>query len=103
MICLSSTVRDEDISRDLYGPKHTPPDSALLGIGLSIVSPLLSSTFSLITLTLADIQPSGYFIPKHLVARLRLLPQLEELSISFAIPIPRPRAEPPLASICLPD
>ena len=47
--------------------------------------------------------PSGYFIPKHLVARLRHIPQLEELLIGFAIPIPRPKAEPPPASICLPD
>ena len=100
-LCLSSTVRDEDILRD-HGPKHV----TLLGIGLSIVSPLLSFIFFIFfpaTLTLADIQLLVYFIPKHLVVRLQLLPSLEELSIGFAIPIPRPRAEPPLASICLSD
>ena len=36
-------------------------------LGLSIVSPLLFLIFSLFMLTLADMQPSGYFIPKRLV------------------------------------
>ncbi|KAH9033793.1 hypothetical protein EDB85DRAFT_1052527 [Lactarius pseudohatsudake] len=54
---------------------------------------LLSSTVSLVTLVLSNIRASGYFRPRLLVARLQSLPQLEELSISFSIPIPRPSAE----------
>ncbi|KAI9435925.1 hypothetical protein H4582DRAFT_490491 [Lactarius indigo] len=65
----------------------------LLGIGLPTKLPLLSSTTSLVTLTLTNIQSSGYFLPKHLVARLRFLPQLEEMTICFSVPIPRPSAE----------
>jgi hypothetical protein len=53
----------------------------------------LASTVSLVTLKLSNIQTSGYFRPKLLVARLRSLPHLEELSIEFSIPIPRPSAE----------
>jgi hypothetical protein len=94
-LCLSSTVRDEDAGL-IFPETFTAPNLrhlSLLGIGLPTGLPLLSSTLSLVSLTLADIQPSGYFIPKHLVARLRSLPQLEELSIIFATPIPRPSAE----------
>ncbi|KAI9438954.1 hypothetical protein H4582DRAFT_2142090 [Lactarius indigo] len=65
----------------------------LLGIDLPKRLRLLSSTVSLVTLVLRNIRASGYFLPKLLVARLRSLPQLEELSIGFSIPIPRPSAE----------
>lgn len=51
------------------------------------------STASLITLVLTNIQVSGYFPPRQLVARLRSLPQLEELAIGFSIPLPRPSTE----------
>ena len=54
---------------------------------------LLTSTVSLVTLKLSDIQASSYFRPRLLVARLRSLPQLEELSIEFSTPIPRPSTE----------
>ncbi|KAH9062538.1 hypothetical protein EDB83DRAFT_2675313 [Lactarius deliciosus] len=54
---------------------------------------LLSSTVSLVTLVLSNIQASGYFRPRLLVARLQSLPQLEELTISFSVPVPRPSAE----------
>ena len=54
---------------------------------------MLTSTVSLVTLTLSRIQTSGYFRPRLLVARLRTLPLLEELTIEFAIPIPRPSTE----------
>jgi hypothetical protein len=53
----------------------------------------LTATVSLVTLELSDIQTSSYFRPKLLVERCRLLPYLEELSIGFSIPIPRPSAE----------
>ncbi|KAI9451454.1 hypothetical protein BJY52DRAFT_1352074 [Lactarius psammicola] len=70
----------------------------LFGISLPTKLPLLSSTVALATLMLTNVQSSGYFLPKHLVTRLRFLPQLEELSICFSIPIPRPSAESELSS-----
>ena len=54
---------------------------------------LLTSTVSLVTLVLSNIQTSSYFTPRLFVARLSSLPQLEELSIYFSIPLPRPSAE----------
>ena len=54
---------------------------------------MLASTTSLVKLTLGDIQTSSYFRPRVIVARLRSLPQLEELHISFSVPIPRPSTE----------
>ncbi|KAH9023739.1 hypothetical protein EDB85DRAFT_304680 [Lactarius pseudohatsudake] len=65
----------------------------LIGIGLPKKLLLLSSTVSLITLTLANIRAPGYFLPRHLVTRLRSFSQLEELTIGFSIPLPRPSAE----------
>ncbi|KAI9438909.1 hypothetical protein H4582DRAFT_2075509 [Lactarius indigo] len=64
-----------------------------LGIGLPKRLRLLFSTVSLVTLALTSLRASGYFHPKLLVARLRSLPQLEELSIGFSVPVPRPSAE----------
>ena len=66
---------------------------ALVGIGLPKKLLLLSSTVSLVTLTLTNIRTFSYFLPHYLVARLRELPQLEELSIGFSIPLPRPSNE----------
>ena len=65
----------------------------LPGIGQPKRLRLLTSTVSLVTLDLWIIQASSYFRPRLLVARLSSLPQLEELSIQFSIPIPRPSAE----------
>ena len=65
----------------------------LIGIGLPKRLRVLTSTVSLVTLTLRNIQTSSYFRPKLLVARLRSLPLLEELTIGFSIPIPRPSTE----------
>ena len=53
----------------------------------------LTSTVSLVTLELSNIQITTYFRPRLLVARLRSLPQLKELYIGFSIPIPRPSTE----------
>jgi hypothetical protein len=53
----------------------------------------LTSTVSLVTLKLSNIQTSSYFRPRVLVARLRSLPHLVELSIEFSVPVPRPRTE----------
>jgi hypothetical protein len=66
---------------------------SLLGIRVPNRLRLLSSTVSLVTLKLTDIRGSGYFRPRLLVARLESLPLLEELSIEFSIPIPRPSTE----------
>ena len=54
---------------------------------------LLTATASLIILQFNEIQKSSYFRPRLLVARLSSLPQLEKLSISFSVPIPRPSSE----------
>jgi hypothetical protein len=66
---------------------------SLLGTGLSKRLRVLTSTDYLSTLQLSEIQTSSYFRPRLLVARLRSLPHLEDLDISFSIPIPRPSAE----------
>ena len=51
---------------------------------------LFTSTASLVILELSNILASSYFRPRLLVARLRSLPQLEELVIEFSTPMPRP-------------
>jgi hypothetical protein len=66
---------------------------ALLGIRLPNRLRHLTSTVSVVTLVLTNIRESGYFLPRLLVARLQSLTQLEELSIGFSTPIPRPSAE----------
>ncbi|KAF8263220.1 hypothetical protein EI94DRAFT_609697 [Lactarius quietus] len=68
--------------------RHLKLISVGLPKGLSFLS-----TVSLVTLVLTNIRVSGYFPPKQLVARLRSLPQLEELAIGFSVPLPRPSAE----------
>ena len=65
----------------------------LSGVRLPKRLRLLASTISLVKLTLCHIQASSYFRPRLIVARLRSLPQLEELDIGFSIPIPRPSTE----------
>jgi hypothetical protein len=68
-------------------------------IALPSISPpgilrILTSTVSLVTLALTNIETSScYFRPRVLIARLQSLPQLQDLSIDFSIPIPRPSAE----------
>ena len=66
---------------------------ALTGIGLPKRLRALTYTVSLVTLVLRQIQTSSYFRPRLLVARLSSLPKLEELSIGFSTPIPRPSTE----------
>jgi hypothetical protein len=53
---------------------------------------------SLVTLALTDIQTSSYFLAEQLVAHLQSFSQLEELSIGFSIPLPRPSAEMELSN-----
>ena len=66
---------------------------ALGNIGLPNRLRLLTSTAFLVTLKLSNIETYSYCRPRLLVARLRSLPLLEELFISFSIPIPRPSTE----------
>ena len=66
---------------------------SLFGVKLPKRLRLLCSTASLIALTLWDIQDASYIRPRLLAARLGSLLQLETLSISFSIPIPRPSTE----------
>ena len=54
---------------------------------------MLTSTVSLVTLNLSNIQTSSYFRPRLLVVRRRSLPLLEELIITFSTPTPRPSTE----------
>ncbi|KAI9451455.1 hypothetical protein BJY52DRAFT_1352080, partial [Lactarius psammicola] len=99
-LSLSSTAKDADAGL-ILPMTFTAPNLChldLLGISLPKMLPLLSSTVALVTLTLTNVQSSGYFLPKHLVTRLRFLPQIEELSICFSIPIPRPSAESELSN-----
>ncbi|KAH8989024.1 hypothetical protein EDB86DRAFT_3201769 [Lactarius hatsudake] len=93
-LSLSSTI-DEDTSLVLPETFLAPNLShlTLFGVGLPRGLSLLSPTVSLTTLTLMNIRASGYILPGQLVARLRSLPQLEDLSIGFSIPMPRPSAE----------
>ena len=85
---------EEDVNLVLPKTFHAPNLRHLsLRIDITKRLRLLSSTVSLVALELNIVRASGYFLPKILVARLRSLPQLEELSISFSIPIPRPSAE----------
>jgi hypothetical protein len=51
------------------------------------------STVSLVTLTLKNIRATGYFLPKHLATHLGSFSQLEELTIGFSVPLPRPSSE----------
>jgi hypothetical protein len=59
----------------------------------------LLSTVSLVTLTLTNLRATSYFLPKHLATHLRSFSQLEELSVSFSIPLPRPSSESELSDV----
>jgi hypothetical protein len=67
---------------------------ALCGIGLPKRLRFLTSTVSLVTLKLSDIQFSSYFRPRILLARLSSLPHLAPISrncsLNFLSPCPAP-------------
>jgi len=65
----------------------------LLGVILSTEPPSLASTVSLVSLTLTNLRAFPYFPPEDLAAQLQFVPLLEELSISFSVPIPRSRIQ----------
>ena len=93
---LSLSFTDDEITGLILPKTFMAPNLrhlTLVGVGLPKGLSLLSSTLSLVSLTLTNIRASGYFPPRLLVTRLQSLPQLEELSIGFFDPIPRPSAE----------
>ena len=70
----------------------------LRNLALPAISPpkrlrLLNFFVSLVILVLKNIQTPSYFRPRLLASRIWSLPRLEELSISFSVPIPRPSTE----------
>lgn len=94
-LSLSSSVKEDMIlllPKTLLAPnlRHL----TLAGIGLPNKLLFLSSTLALVTLTLTSIWDFDYFPPQHLVARLRSLSWLEELSIDFSAQfLPHPSTE----------
>ena len=60
----------------------------LLNFAFPIGSPLLMTPMDLVTLSLQNIHPSGYFHPSALIRRLALMPLLETLRITFYSPLP---------------
>ena len=63
----------------------------LLGVTLSAEPRSLSYTVSLVALSLTIPRVFVYLPPEDLAAQLQSVPLLEELSISFSAPTPRPR------------
>ena len=91
-LSLSSTT--EDTGPRLPETFLAPNLRHLTLSGISLPGELtLLSSISLITLTLTDIRATTYFLPKDLVRHLQPFSQLEELSLSFSVPLPRPSAE----------
>ena len=72
---------------------------SLHGISLPKRSSLLSSAIALSTLSLTHLGASFYISPGHLVTQLQGLPLLEELSISFVIPVPLQSSEEQLLPV----
>ena len=94
-LTLSATGKDHGLPFALPNAFLAPN---LRHLALPSISPprrlrALASTVSLVKLELSEIQTSSYFRPRMLVARLSSLPLLEELSIGFTIPMPRPSTE----------
>ena len=93
---LSLLVTDDELTSLTLPTTFIAPNLrhlTLFGIGLPKRLRLLTSTVYLATLGLWDLRASRYCRPRLLVTRLQSLPQLEELSIGFSIPLPRPSAE----------
>ncbi|KAI0302794.1 hypothetical protein B0F90DRAFT_168421 [Multifurca ochricompacta] len=67
----------------------------LAGAALRTLEPLLSHTTTLLTLALERIPSSVYVSPENLIERIRSMPQLRTLSISFLSTTPRPPLHPP--------
>jgi len=93
-LSIESTTKEE-ASLVLPGTFRAPNlrHLAFHDIGLPEQLSLPASTTALVTLTLTHIPAPYYLHPGHLVTQLQDLPYLEELSIGFAVPMPRPSAE----------
>jgi len=91
----STTGRKEGTKLKIPGTFLAPNLRHLTSHGacLPMRLPLFASSVSLVTLKLTDIAAPGYFTPEDLVTQLQHLPLLEELSVEFSIPMPRPSAE----------
>ena len=91
-LSLSSTTKED--TNSVLPKTFLAPNLRHLTCSASIFQKdwMLSSTVSLVTLDLKIIHASGYLLPGLFVARLRSLSQLEDLSIEFSIPLPRPSA-----------
>ena len=74
---------------------------SLHGINLPKRLSLLSSAITLSTLSLTHIGPSFNIPPRHLATQLQGLHLLEELSISFVIPIPLPSSDEQLLPVLI--
>ena len=101
-LSLLSTTKLEEGTRLVIPKTFLAPNLchlSLHGISLSKGLPSLASMFLLVTLELSGIQSPGYFAPATLVTRLSHLPQLENLSLGFATPLPRPSAEGELLQV----
>jgi hypothetical protein len=88
-----SILSTTDDDARLVMPKHFRPHalSHLTLLGVRTLS--LACTVSLVSLTLTIPRVSVYLPPEVLVAQLQFVPLLEELSISFSVPIPRSRIQ----------
>jgi hypothetical protein len=93
-ISLLSTI-EEDKAPTLPSTFLAPNlrHATLIGIGLPTGLPLLASALDLVTLTLTHTRASGYVGPDLVVTHLQHLYQLEDLSIGFSTPLPRPNDE----------
>ena len=95
-LSLLSTTTPEEGTIPMIPKKFSAPNLRHLtshGTCLPQGPPFSATSISLVTLRLTDIQAPGYFTPDNLAKQLRHTPQLQELSIGFSIPLPRPRAE----------
>ena len=102
-LSIESTTKEE-ASLVLPGTFRAPNlrHLAFHDIGLPEQLSLPASTTALVTLTLTHIPAPFYLHPGHLVMQLQDLPYLEELSIGFAVPMPRPSAEGKLLPVPIP-
>lgn len=97
----SSTTSLEESTKLTIPTTYLPPILHYLishGACLTKGLPVPASGISLVTLKLTDIQAAEYFTPDDLVTQLQHIRQLEELSIDFSIPLPRPSDEGGLLS-----
>ena len=91
----SSTTAHEESTKLTIPTTFLPPILHLLTSRgcLPKELPVLASSVSLVMLKLTDIEPAEYFTPDDLVTQLQRIRQLEELSIGFSTPLPRPSDE----------